>query len=199
MPIPESVLCDIDGVLGDVTVPIIDSMNREFGTKYKRDDWTTWDWPMEQLVLLAKIDISAAATWLFSAQHYLASPPILEAQRALRSWADQGTRISVATSRSSNERGVTMDWLSEHYPFIHSKNIHIRTDSSIKGNVFKYKQAENLQPKMYFEDEAATVQTLLKIWPQNMLAIIRLIDQPWNRNNTELDLFRTSWDKLGRY
>jgi hypothetical protein len=193
MKVPESVLCDIDGVLGDVSVPVVAAINREYGTDYRPEDWSSWEWPMERLAVLAGLDVPAAAAWLFSIEHVSQSPPLPEAQHVLRLWSEQGTRINVATSRAPVQREMTLEWLAKHYPFIDPENIQVRMDKSIGGAAFKQQQAERLRPDYYFEDEGAAIKTLLAVWPENLRAIIQMIDQPWNQGFSELDAYRTNW------
>lgn len=196
MRIPEKVLCDIDGVLADTAVAVIAAINREHGTAYRSEDWSSWEWPIERMAVLAGLDVPAAASWLFSIQHLAAAPPIPEAQRVLREWMERGTQVDVATSRPVDQRDMTFDWLAQHYPFINPKNIAIRTDNSLKGPAFKQQRAEIIKPELYFEDEAAMMKSLIAVWPENMLAILRMIDQPWNRGFRELDAYRTNWGSL---
>lgn len=58
--IPKKVVCDLDGVLGDVTPGIISSINDKYGTTYGKEDWTSWNWPVEQLQQLGAVEVPEA-------------------------------------------------------------------------------------------------------------------------------------------
>lgn len=191
--IPKKVLCDIDGVLGDVSIPIIAHINEKYGQNFVREDWTCWDWPVNQLVLLAHLDPCTAATWLFSSEHFWQAPPIIEAQQVLEFWANKGSHISVATSRPPLEREVTLAWLAKYYPFISPRDIHIR-EKHIKGYEHKGQNAELILPDRYFEDDPDTLLQLIARWSKRMQKIIRFINQPWNQDCPKLEQFRTTWN-----
>lgn len=194
--IPSAVVCDIDGVLGDVTPGIVSAINKEFGTMHTREDWISWDWPVQELQLLSQMNIKDALNWLFSAEHYALSMPIPSAQEVLARWHEQGTNITVATSRDPASDDVTREWLSTHYPFIESHDIYVRSNNAISGSEHKIAVVEAVKPNFYFEDEPNMVIKLLARWHKEQLSILRVIDQPWNRNAQELDPFRTTWESF---
>lgn len=193
--IPHSVVCDIDGVLGDATPEIVKSINKEFGTTYTREDWINWDWALQILQLLSHMNIKDSFDWLFSIEHYSLSIPLSSAQDVLQHWHEQGAHIAVATTRPPESQDVTRQWLSENYPFIKPQDIYIRTDPATGGWDHKISVVETLKPDLYFEDEPNLVLKLINRW-STRLGVLRVIDQPWNRNIQELDPFRTKWEFL---
>lgn len=93
-------------------------------------------------------------------------------------------------------KDITSAWLSKHYPFVHVTDFNIREAEIQSGSGLKIAVVEKQEPDLYFEDEPAMVLTLLKRWRLSQLARLKVIDQPWNRNQPQLDPFRTTWKKL---
>jgi 5'(3')-deoxyribonucleotidase len=186
------VICDLDGVLGDVTPGIVAAINHEYDTQYSKQDWNNWNWPVEQLSVLTTLTVPEILAWLFSNHHYEIAKPISDAQDILSSWAESGIGIVVATSRAPSARDVTIEWLRIHYPFIALENILLRTDPSISGSEHKLTAISKLAPDAYFEDEPAQIEALMKMWAPAFMSRLRVINQPWN-SDSFLDPYRTNW------
>lgn len=194
---PEIVVSDIDGVLGDVSVPILHTINSRYGMNYVSEDWTDWNTPFTMMALHEPgMDEIAVARFLFSPEHFSQAAPLAAAQGTLQRWAEEGTKIHVATSRHPSIFDTTLAWFEEHYPFVRRENINIRRDNSLSGTAYKQQQVERIQPNLYFEDEGAALEALIAVWPESFQAMIRMIDQPWNRSFTQLDRFRTRWEDI---
>jgi 5'(3')-deoxyribonucleotidase len=160
-----TLVVDIDGVLADQVTPVLDSINKKFGSKYTKEDIRSWD----QKLPLAHTDIKTEIENSHNNPSFVENMvPIRDAQKVLMELSKY-CEITIATQRTRNADKSTKKWLKKHnIPYNKYVNTNLKGKGSAKGNI------------------------LIDDYPKNVLDFIQqertafIFTQPWNENDQSI-------------
>lgn len=158
------------------------------------EDWDSFEWPLLMCRDSLKQSDHQIAEWLFAADILSQGPPYLAAQLYLHAMQQRDAEIHVVTSRTPDQRDITIKSVQHWYPFIPKQNIHLRTDVAENGREFKIQTAKKLGATAYFDDDPSVIQLAKKQLPPEVA--IYLLAQTWNKSSIELAENRLSWLNL---
>ncbi len=161
------IVVDVDGVLADQVTPILESINKKFGSKYIKSDIRSWDQPLP----LAKTDIKIAIESSHVDPSYIASmKPIQDAQKVI-SELSRYFEITIATNRTPVADKPSKQWLRKNnIPYDHYINTSVMGKGAAKG-------------KLLIDDYPNNIVDFLSA-EEGRIAL--LFSQPWNEDDQSL-------------
>lgn len=169
------VLVDIDDTISQTQRVLLEHVNKVSSQKYLFDELTRKfreDKRSEYDQLVQPI--------LEQADIILQTAPYIDALEGMKKLKHAGYDIHIASSRKENLHETTKDWLKLHGFIDFVSRIHPRS-SEQKGNMFKISAAKTVGARAAFDDTLEVVNALADVVP-----VVYLIDQPWNRDSGEL-------------
>lgn len=179
-----TVIYDTDGVVANSGIPVMEKLNREWGTNYRISDHASWDWIYDQAKRMG-YDHQEAMVF----RNYWYDPELLREASPYRGlkfvvnfWHRLGTNQRFTTARFTDSRETTLDWYERHLSWaVERGRIYMREDdTSETGYELKARVAKLHRADVFFDDSGLTVGYLI-----NQDLCPRLVDQPWNRDPKE--------------
>jgi 5'(3')-deoxyribonucleotidase/uncharacterized membrane protein len=156
---------DVDGVLTDQVTPVLERINRKFGTHYTKADINHWDEPLPLAHTDIKTEIENSH---LEPEFILGLKPIPGAQKALADLSKY-CEITIATQRAGVANKPTRQWLKNNrIPF----DKYVNTGSKQKGLV---------DGSILIDDYSNNILDFVR---QGKAAIV--FTQPWNANDPVL-------------
>jgi 5'-nucleotidase len=127
-----NVLCDMDGIIVDLSRYWLTLIERDFGVKCSQDEIDKWD--MAKCGALQTLTPKQVYGYLQQPGFFRAAPPIPGSLEALKQIVDDGHRVSIISTAQWGPHGAKekMEWLEEHTPFLNRKNVIFVFDSAQK-------------------------------------------------------------------
>ena len=156
---------DMDGVLINSRVVVLAEFNRLLGTDYQIEDMYGWhqltNWAIEQGLERKEAERLDIELWYHRPDLLLQAPPIAGALEFVNWFIRRGISLPAITSRPAHLKDVTYAWFEKHLPDFPKKDIYIRHDDSLAGDIFKVLMIKKLGRKVHFEDSVYHAQAIL--------------------------------------
>ena len=154
---------DIDGVLGDHVNHTLNEFNKKYGYKYSKNEIIKWNSPIGK----SSIDIEIEEDLLDP--NYVLTMPLIERSPDAIYELHKNFTIIIATARPIETQTETLNWLSNN--FIFDEFLSTRG----KGKAF-------IEADILIDDNLSNIHDFASI-----AGIGILFDQPWNKENSELN------------
>lgn len=163
---------DIDGVLADFMPVFRVFVEREYGDRFELEDVRKYD--------LTGVLGTREETWkkvmdFIASKEFADLPVVRGARECVQELANSGAELFVVTSRPSEARDTTLEWLEQNFPRL------------FKGVYFSWRASDAPSPEakklvcervgigVLFDDRLDVARECSKV------ARAYLMDQPWNR------------------
>lgn len=156
---------DLDGVIGNVSYSIINSINGVYNTHYREGDiaeYYIWDW-------FPEIEKATAIAMFKNPGFYLNMPPLPKAVKSVNKLKEDGWWVDIVTARDWACLTVTLEWLRDEKVQYDRLSF---VDSDKKSD---YAQEEGFD--FFVEDKPDTANQLTEVVP-----LVYLVDAPYNKN-----------------
>lgn len=171
-----TIVCDIDGVLNNLTHKAIELYNLRSGKNIQISDITTYNFSD----CLPQDDADAICALFQEKELWDSLTPTPGSQDALKALMLMGHKVYLATATHYKNFAWKIEWLEEHYGFLSHKNVIRIMDKSL------------LNTDVMIDD---CLDNLI-----NNVCERICIDQPWNRSPSKdytYDIYRVShWDQI---
>ncbi len=181
---------DIDGVVTNTFHGVVERFNQRYGTTLIIEDIVTYNF-LETVEIGAPEERLAFLTEMYSHEEILvtAATPIEGAADFISRLAAEGHTLEFVTTRDPSLKAKTVDWLRIHGFPASEMNVHLRQGTDEDGIEFKARKAQELSLDLFIEDDKRVAESL----PIPTI----LIDNPWNRDSNNLNIFRAmSWAEI---
>lgn len=143
MPETKRLIIDMDDVMADTSQSILNLYNTEFGTTYTKDQFwgnTLWDDQLKESYLTIRHR-------LYEPGFFRNAAVMPNAQEVIKTLQTKHEVFIVsAATEFPNSLKEKHEWLEEHFPYIHWKNLVLCGDKSIvKGDVMIDDHEKNLK------------------------------------------------------
>jgi 5'(3')-deoxyribonucleotidase len=156
---------DIDGVLADQVSAVLERIEREYGQKYQKTDVNRAHWTFQG------IDIWTEISRLLKDPEYVLSIPVIDGARSALQKISRKD-LCVVTARRPETAIATKQWLSRHFPCLRE---------------YYYAKVGNkhcVPSNILIDDFDLNIVEFVKSNPGKRAI---LFEQPWSRNDTEID------------
>lgn len=166
---------DIDGTVIMLPIPVIEAVNRQFGTKYSLEQFDAYEWLNEKLQSDFDLTEEEAYRIWFDIESCRSAPPIHPAPRVLKALTLREAELFFVSARPPFNKEVTEWWFKHHLPFLTEPRIVVREKmESLRGIEAKVQKIREIAPDIHIED-SWTVASLLE-----GIKVI-LVKQNWNQ------------------
>lgn len=170
------IICDIDGVLNNLTPKAIELYNLRSGKNIQVSDLTTYNFSD----CLPKEDADGICALFEEEELWNSLTPTPGSQDGLKTLIQQGHKVYLATATHYKNFAWKMEWLKRYYGFFNEKNVIRIMDKSI------------LKADVMIDD---CLDNLINNFCERIC-----IDHPWNRNPVKdftYDIYRVdTWNKI---
>lgn len=173
---------DFDQIMVDTETPVKQKFYQDTGVDYR-------DWKIDRWLALAthaategKMAFEEAAKieeGIWRDRFVLKQVKPIRAVQAYSKMAYlHGVKQSVVTSREPDLRQITLDGINKYFNWIPESDVHIRSDDSINGDIFKGKTVGLVAPDLHLDDSVGSTRTIL----EHSNASVMLFSRSMERN-----------------
>lgn len=180
---------DIDGTVVMLAIPVIEAVNRRFGTDYSLKQLDAYGWLDKKLQADCGLSAEEACRVWFDIESCRAAPPIHSAVRALRALTLRGAELFFVSARPPFNKEVTEEWFKRHLPFLaETSQVMVRENmTSLRGIETKVQKIREIAPDIHVEDSWEVASLLCGIK-------VVLVKQSWNQEAPQE--LRKSWFEI---
>lgn len=192
---------DLDEILSNTQAPVKEKFYQETGFDFRDRRIDQWLALTHWAVLKGANfkEMSEVESRIWSDQDVLMqAKPNLALQTYSRMASDNGVNQIVITTRVPDLADITLKWLRVNYPWIDSKNIFIRSNNLMDGDIYKGHIACQHCSLLHFDDSTSSAGEVLKQSDADLMIFPRALEMGKFKGNDRVIEFPNMdlWFKL---